>query len=325
MVSINEFSDDPRYNIKAVTQKTDIQSVTLRAWERRYGLLTPKRAENGYRLYSERDIAILLWVKSRVDSGISISSAAGELQQLTGAEMWPEAVISNKGPIPSHMGTKLTAETAIRQLSLALVHHDENMANRIFADILGSFDLENLFESVLFPILVDIGDRWALGEIKVATEHFASGFILAKLQAIFQTLPQRTSSPRLMVGCAPEELHQIGPLMFAILLRNAGYRVEFLGPDVPLDDLAAYVAEENPRMLILSATLKSSAEDLAAFPAKLAKIKQPPLFGFGGAAFNYHQEMTTQIKGIYLGRTLKQSLDAVKKAVELKPAKPKPN
>lgn len=69
------YSQQAIYNTKAVVQQTGVPAPTLRAWERRYALLSPVRAENTYRLYSERDIALVRWLKNRVESGISISHA----------------------------------------------------------------------------------------------------------------------------------------------------------------------------------------------------------------------------------------------------------
>jgi methanogenic corrinoid protein MtbC1 len=319
MSSIAEYSDEPRYNIKSVSEKTDIHAVTIRAWERRYSLLTPKRAVNGYRLYSERDIALLIWAKTRIESGLSISSAVAELQQMTSAGILPDVVVSGGGPVPSRQGGKLTAETAVQQLLQALLRHDEKSSSLVFEDALGSFDLTNLFESVLAPVLVKVGELWAIGEIKVATEHFASNFILSRLQSIFQSLPLHSAAPQAMIGCAPDELHVIGPLMLAILLRDAGYRVEFLGPDVPLDDLAEFICDDTPRLLILSATLKESAEAMVGFSNLLRKCSKPPVFGFGGSAFVFHPELINKLDGVFLGPSLHQS---IQKAIELVPPKP---
>src|SRR5207237_5339118 len=72
---LENYADVPLFNTKAVVQQTGIAAPTLRAWERRYTILSPERAQNDYRLYSERDIAILRWLKERVDAGMSISQA----------------------------------------------------------------------------------------------------------------------------------------------------------------------------------------------------------------------------------------------------------
>ena len=70
-----ELDSQPIYNIKAVVEATGLTAATLRAWERRYGALTPGRTEGGYRLYSASDIATLQWLKQRVGEGLSISQA----------------------------------------------------------------------------------------------------------------------------------------------------------------------------------------------------------------------------------------------------------
>jgi len=79
---LKRFSDFPLYNTKAVVQQTGIPAPTLRAWERRYTFLSPGRADNSYRLYSERDIAIIRWLKERVDAGMSISQAIALFRHL---------------------------------------------------------------------------------------------------------------------------------------------------------------------------------------------------------------------------------------------------
>ena len=83
MSTIVDFSDEPKYTIKSVCEKTGIRAVTLRAWKRRHEVLNPYRSENRYRLYSERDVALLRWIKNRVDSGTSISSAVSELKSMS--------------------------------------------------------------------------------------------------------------------------------------------------------------------------------------------------------------------------------------------------
>src|ERR1700730_11592163 len=79
---LEHYADVPLFNTKAVVQKTGIAAPTLRAWERRYAILSPERAQNDYRLYSERDIAIIRWLKEHVDAGMSISQAIALLRHL---------------------------------------------------------------------------------------------------------------------------------------------------------------------------------------------------------------------------------------------------
>ncbi len=79
---LERYSDIPLFNTKAVVQQTGMAATTLRAWERRYTIISPNRAQNAYRLYSERDIAIIRWLKSRLDEGMSISQAIALFRHL---------------------------------------------------------------------------------------------------------------------------------------------------------------------------------------------------------------------------------------------------
>ncbi len=80
---IEQYSNTPVFNTKAVALQTGVSAPTLRAWERRYALLSPERADNTYRLYSERDIHLIRWLKDRVDAGIAISQAVVLFRHLT--------------------------------------------------------------------------------------------------------------------------------------------------------------------------------------------------------------------------------------------------
>ena len=81
-IRLSDYATTPLYNIKAVVQATGISPSTLRAWERRYHMCSPQRSESGYRLYSDRDVAIIRWLKSQVDAGMAISQAVAWLDSL---------------------------------------------------------------------------------------------------------------------------------------------------------------------------------------------------------------------------------------------------
>jgi MerR family transcriptional regulator, light-induced transcriptional regulator len=187
---------------------------------------------------------------------------------------------------------------------------------------MASFDLYPLFELIIIPTLRDIGDAWYNGKIFVAIEHFASGFIRSKLMSIYQSLPMNHLVSYIIIGGAPGELHEIGSLMTAVLLRNAGFKVEYLGPDLPLDDLVRYIKEEKPKMVILSATIEEATEDLAPFDELISKVHPKPIFGYGGAAFNRNPELISKTPGYYLGETISQSIKTVQSILEGKKRDP---
>jgi hypothetical protein len=79
---LQSLPDTPRYNIKAVVQQTQVNISTLRAWEQRYGVPNPKRSDHGHRLYSQRDVGIIKWLKQCTEEGLAISQAVLMLRDI---------------------------------------------------------------------------------------------------------------------------------------------------------------------------------------------------------------------------------------------------
>ena len=311
MPTILDLSDEPKFTIKAVSAQTGVLPVTLRAWERRHEVLTPHRSDNRYRLYSERDIAILRWIKSRVDDGVSISEAVAELRQMIRNGIWPE--VTPGAPQPDIRPSSVQPATYAVQLYKALIRHDEVRAGEIMRQILAGYDLKTLFEAILIPCLVEIGEAWYRGEIRITTEHFASAYLRGKLLALLQSYPLRRNAPYIMLGSAPTEQHEMGSLMLAILLRSRGYRVEYLGPDIPIEDLVDYAKQERPAMIILSASMEEAALEMRRLQEKLSRLRPAPIFGYGGRAFNNRPELSQRVPGIFLGKSISEATDAVQR------------
>jgi methanogenic corrinoid protein MtbC1 len=182
--------------------------------------------------------------------------------------------------------------------------------------VLNGYDLATVFSDILAPVLTRIGDAWYRGEIRITTEHFASTLLRGKLLTLMQAYPSRRGGAHILVGCAPDEQHEIGSLMLSVLLRVEGYRVEFLGPDLPLDDLSDYAASENPDMIILSAIMHDSAVELIKFPSRLDLMKSRTVFGYGGSAFISHPELHTSIRGEYLGDNYREAVATTTRLVK---------
>ncbi len=316
MTSIIDFSDEPRYTIKAVSVQTGIRPVTLRAWERRHDLLSPHRSENRYRLYSERDVAILRWIKSRVDGGISISNAVTELRQMTRSGIWPDAVPT--APSRTLTQPKATPETYTHWLYDALIHHDEDRASTIMRELHASYDLMTIFVRILSPTLIAIGEAWFRGEIRITTEHYASNFLRAKLMSLLQAYPTRRNAPYIQLGCAPTEQHEIGSLMMSVLLRSEGYRIEYLGPDLPIEDLVDYASYEFPDLIVLTASTELSAFEMRRLKEKLDQIDPAPLLAYAGGAFDNNPKVREMVPGYYLGASFDSGLEAIRELMKFK-------
>ena len=310
MTSLVDYSEEPRFTIKNVSNQTGINPVTLRAWENRYQVLTPHRSDNRYRLYSERDVALLRWLKSQVDNGVSISSAVAGYRQLGLTGELPDVGLPVRLPITDKIAD--TPSNYSHRLFQALIKHNETLAEEIYREFNRALELKTILMDIITPTLVEIGEAWYFGRIQVSTEHFASTFLRGKLLTLLQSYPLRRTAPVILIAGAPGEQHEIAPLMMAILLRSEGYRVEFLGPDIPLEDMVDYAADEKPALIILSATLEESALELRRMQTKLKRLKPMPVFAYGGRAFSLKPELVSQVPGVFLGKSMDAALERVK-------------
>ncbi|MDY6874547.1 MAG: MerR family transcriptional regulator [Chloroflexota bacterium] len=311
MVSISEYPPEGKYTIKIVSERTGVQPVTLRAWERRYGFLEPERLENNYRLYSDRDIQVVRWITHRLAEGnLTISNAVREYKGLRAQGIWPEALPTVLAPSPTKQPV-FPAEKYAEMLYEALTAHDEQKARQIFDVVQSMFDLNTIFFEIFQPCLYKIGDAWYRGEIRIATEHFASAFIEGILMKLLQAFPIYSTAPSLLIGCAPEEFHEIAPLMLSVLLRREGYQVEFLGADLPVEDLVFYAGDTSADMVILSAGFERTAAPLGKLQALLDDLPSQPKLGFGGRYFNENEAARREMGGVFLGATLEEAIQNV--------------
>jgi MerR family transcriptional regulator, light-induced transcriptional regulator len=315
MPTLLTVSDTPQHTIKTVCAQTGILPVTLRAWERRYKLLKPRRTSGNYRLYSDRDVALLRWVRGRMEAGMSISRVAAEFQALRRAGQWPEAV-THLPPEPLAQ-PKAPAASDARRLYDALTTMNEAQAGAILHAAQAQFDLFAVCLEIVQPCLYEIGEAWARGALRIATEHFASHFLRGYLLTLFQACPMRQSAPRIVVGCAPNEYHDIGSLMVALFLRREGYRVEFIGANAHLEDLADYARAERPALICLSASSDEAARGLRQLDARLAGMRPRPRFAFGGRIFDAQPDLRSLVPGLFLGQDARQAVARVREFLPL--------
>lgn len=320
------YADDPIFNMKAVTQRTGIPAATLRAWERRYHVLAPRRSNGNYRLYSERDIAILGWLQAQLDAGLSISRAVALLEHLR--EHDPEAtlpaVYSNLGepqPPVSHSVTSGAANWEQLQMALmdALTSMDEQRSGEVLAEAFALYTVEDTCAYLIAPMLVKIGEAWFQQRISVAHEHFASAYLLARLMALFNSA-HLSAGPLILVGCAPTEHHELGALMLALLLRRAGHNVCYLGNDLPLADLIKTIRERRPRIVAISAVMSQALPPLVELAALLQANNIRPRLVFGGQAFNSAEARAMHFECDYIGSELQSSVKAIEGMLLSEPA-----
>jgi len=316
MSKIDSYPTEPEFTIKTVQNRTGIKPVTLRAWERRYNLLEPMRMPNGYRLYSEQDIQLLLWVQRRVESGVSISQVVQQFNQIREKDDWPESV-QTYSPAKKRKKAPRPAIDYAEMLFGALVSHNEERTAIIFEECQVYFELLTIFQEVIDPCLELLEESWFLGDIPIATRHMSSQIIKGRLMGIMQGLPMIKEGALILVGCGPEGMNEMRAMMLAVLLRQNNYHVEYLGPDLPTDDLIDYSKISRPKLICLSINSEPTAFLLKDFSEQLSRLRGKPRLAYFGRYVTQNEDAREKLGGIYLGETLETYLERIRRYMTL--------
>ncbi|MBZ0308674.1 MAG: cobalamin-dependent protein [Anaerolineae bacterium] len=309
----DNYPDDPVFNIRAVSQQTDIDPATLRAWERRYEIPKPKRGIQGHRLYSERDVMILRWLKQQVDASVRIKQAVELLYH-----QLPQQLDSYPRVMTSHMAGSATHsayfEDLFGEFTADIEQFDYSHAQRILTHALGIYPIEEVCIKLLLPILKWVGESWEQGTLTLQQEHFASNLIRERLLAILAAAVFPTRTGRLVIGCAAQDWHEIPVLMLSLFMRRRGWEVIYLGQNIGLEGFHETLTDLQPDVVTLSAMQISNLRYIkdAAYIVEQATQKRG-IFTYAGRLFSLLPQLIGRIPGIYLGENLIQAADTLER------------
>ena len=210
----------------------------LRAWERRYGLLSPTRTAGGFRLYGDDDERRVRRMLANLDSGLS--AAEGARLALAESDEARRAG-GRRRRQPGGCGDQL--RSALDLLRRAGAH-------AALDRLLSTFTLETVLRDVVLPYLHELGERWQRGEASIAQEHFASVLLRGRLLGLARGWGSGGSRLALL-ACLPGEQHDLGLICFGLALRGQGWRITFLGPDTPLATIAETTRLLRPALVVV--------------------------------------------------------------------------
>jgi len=157
--------------------------------------------------------------------------------------------------------------------------------------------------------LNEIGEMWYSAKVTVQQEHFASALAQRRLDALIAAAPPPTRPYTTLIGCTAGEQHVFVPLLLTLLLRRRGLRVVYLGANVPVQRFNETLLSVKPHLVILSAQLLQTANDLRETAAYLNA--NGGRVAYGGRIFNHHPELRQRIPAYFLGESLAEAIQSV--------------
>lgn len=279
-----------KFTVNEVEERIKVPASTLRQWERRYGFPKPERSDAGYRLYSEHDLENIRAMKRYIAEGIPASRAAELVKRIHPVASGPRSLAEIRGELVS-----------------ALTNLDESRADTLLSEAHTLHTVDAVMAELMQGVVTDIGELWHDGKVNIATEHFASSYIQGRLRSLLNITANIKNAPAVVVACAPTEQHELGPLILAVTLRRAGYRVYYVGANTPVKDLRDMAKQLRAVGVLVSASTAESMQQLLSNRNYLAGIA--PVLAFGGPAFNEQPEMADVLGGTFLARSVDEAVD----------------
>lgn len=275
--------------IRTVSALTGVNSITLRAWERRYGLVRPLRTAKGHRLYTHEHVELIRRVVALLERGIPVSQA----REVVEREARAASATVETGPWRDFRDRMLAA----------IARFDEPELDLVYEEALSIHPVDTVTRRVLLPLLAVVGERWLTMPGGIAEEHFLATYLRSKLGARLQHSRRQASGPRVLVACWPGEHHEIGMLLFAIEANASGLQTLVLGSDTPMTEIA--IAQQRSRCdaVVISSSIDPAREVIDRQLAGLVRELTVPVFVGGGTAIRQRAAITAA-GAVPLGREL---------------------
>jgi MerR family transcriptional regulator, light-induced transcriptional regulator len=236
--------------MRVVSVRTGLTPDLLRAWEKRYRAVAPVRSAGGQRHYSDADVERLTLLVRAIRGGRQIGQVAtldnDDLKKVIEADERSAALNrapSTDGPAPeSFLSRALMAVEAFD--GYALEQTLRTAALRLPAD--------DVLDQVIGPLLFTIGSLWHQGQLQPANEHLASTTIRRVLTWMGEVSAPPAGAPVVIIGTPAGHVHELGAMLAATTAAGNGWRVVYLGANLPAEELARAAKQVRASAVALS-------------------------------------------------------------------------
>ncbi|MEW8509089.1 MAG: MerR family transcriptional regulator [Candidatus Thiodiazotropha sp.] len=293
------------FPIRVLAERTGVGASTLRAWERRYKLLTPQRTPKGHRIYTAKDKRIVDYVVELLHEGHSLPTIARLVRQ-------PE---QRRGSRQPGMDLSGVWQDYLQDTLRAIGDFSHERIEAVFNEASSLYPLDMVTERLIEPVLITLGENWKSNPNGIAEEHFYSCWVRNRLGARFHHGYGHAKGARIVCACMPGDNHDIGLLLFSLTAQSRGYRVLYFGQNLPLQQIPHILDRSSARAVIVS-TRTPLSEDQDRRLALLARQSVVPVM-LGGQASDTPLAAFEEAGGVRLGSRIMAALHVLASRVEV--------
>jgi DNA-binding transcriptional MerR regulator/methylmalonyl-CoA mutase cobalamin-binding subunit len=291
--------DEKSYPIGYVALATGLSSHVIRAWEKRYGAVTPERTGKSRRLYSQRDIDHLKLLKAARSRGQRIGTAV----------QFDEEALYRMG----RHENQPTDSSDPKSEALQRFVHSSELLDACFEAVRGMdasalsdglrrasahLSRPSLMNDVIGPLVQRIGDAWAEGSLRIMHEHFASNIVRGFLWEMIRNAQPHTHAAAMVVATPTGQLCEFGAMMATVTAADSGWRPSYFGPSLPAEEIAAAAlhARAEAVALSISCPMRAGILDRELYTLRQA-LGAGVLILVGGRAARANQQAVADVGG----------------------------
>ncbi|MCX4025017.1 MerR family transcriptional regulator [Endozoicomonas sp. SM1973] len=264
-----ENTDTPQLiPIREVSKLTGVNAVTLRAWERRYGLIKPHRTAKGHRLYSNEHITLIKQIVEWINRGVAVSKVKGLLEKQT----TQPATIETPSTESTNNEQWLSYQ---EQISTAVQHFNETKLDDLCNQALAIYPINTVSNSLLLPILKALEKTWQHEYGSQAERIFFYQYLRNKLNIKLYHANKQATGDKLLLIAPPTEPTDIYLFFPALLAVSYNYQVQFFGPDLPINEISYITTKAHFDSVILVSHHSMSSLFKREIPQLLNSVQLP--------------------------------------------------
>jgi DNA-binding transcriptional MerR regulator/methylmalonyl-CoA mutase cobalamin-binding subunit len=232
-----------------VARRTGLSADVIRAWEKRYAVVTPARTAAGRRLYSDADVERLALVARATLTGRTVGQVAA-LPPDALAALVQEAPAAPAGPAPDAPADR--SREYLRACLDTLARFDGPALDAALRRAAIALSAEAFLETIVVRLWERVGEGVHHGTLRPAHQHLAQAVLRRVLDRVAEAATLPGAGPDLLVATPPGQTQELGALLAAAAAAAEGWRVVYLGPGLPAEHIAEAAAHAGARAVTLS-------------------------------------------------------------------------
>lgn len=234
--------------IQLASRLSGLSTHVIRIWERRYGALSPTRTDSNRRMYCEEAIKRLKLLRELTEHGHRIGGVAKLPTE--DLEMLVKTTTPETATTPAV--SLETAEQFVEAAMEAAKKFDSDVLRRVLLQSRFQLGQRGMLHQVICPLIIKIGESWQQGNLRPSHEHIATAVIRELLLTPVPGSQLAMNAAELIVATPAGEIHEIGAMIVAATARDLGWKVTYMGANLPVEEIAVCALARQASAVALS-------------------------------------------------------------------------